>query len=117
MGFQSSEAIKLQPNDSKLVYKFNFPVCSSSSANDGTLPYGTTISGIAVTSWNGSTQIEDLIYGTPSVQSTVATVQLSYPSTTMSGVSGKIYPKLRFVMTLSDGSTLEDDFDNIVVGD
>ena len=118
MGFDGAEEILIQPGTVRVPHTFEFPITTSAGAGDGTLPSDTAISGVAMTAWNAGTEITDLIHGTPTFTDDTVTAQLSYPTTTMSGVVGFIYPKFRFVLSLDNGFTvIEDDFDNVRVGD
>lgn len=121
--FTGSEKITLQPGDIDLGYSFEVSVCSSSSANDGTISYGTTVSGISVTSFKtadsdgktlaaGKTEVSDLISGTPTVAANIISVLLEYPNTNKAG-----YYKLKFLCTLDSGAIKELDFNRIVVED
>ena len=118
MGFKTANSIKLQPYDTFYDATFKFPVTSSGTLNDGTLPYGRFITGVTVTAWNGDTQVTDLIQGTPTISGTdTVLVSMNYPSTTMSGITRRQNMSLRFVLSLDNSATLEEDFHNIIVGD
>jgi len=112
--FQSAGNITLQPNDANATYSFSFPVCSTSTANDGYLPADTTISGVVVTaqSDDGTDATADMIDTTTNT-TTVVSVTLDYPTTTMSGITGVGYYKLTFVLTLDNGTVLEADFNRV----
>jgi hypothetical protein len=106
--FRTAEKILLQPNDTNLTYSFQFPICTSATANDGFLPAGTTISGVAVYGYTeaGVDCTTTLCSGVITNNTNTVFVPLSYP-----GAEG--YYKLTFILTLSDGATTEDDFNNI----
>ena len=114
--FKTTNKIHLQPNDTKYAATFKFPIASSATNNDGTIPFGTTISSVLVTGWYGSTEVSDLIYGTPTTTSDTVTVNLNYPTTTMSDITRTVNMSLRFILTLSSSATLEADFKNITIG-
>jgi len=117
MPFKTAKSINLHPNDTHYGASFKFPVTSSGTLNDGTLPYGTSILSVDVTGWYGDTEASDLIYNSPTISGVdTVLVSLNYPSTTMSGVSGEANMKLKFILTLNDSSTVEDCFDNVIVG-
>jgi hypothetical protein len=54
--------ILLQPN-TKLTFSRKFPICSSTSSNDGFIPFGTTISGATVSGYDsaGADKTSDLV--------------------------------------------------------
>jgi len=58
--------ITIQSGDS-IGYSFKFPIASTSTANDGCVPYGRTISTVDVTAYDedGDDVTTDLISGTP----------------------------------------------------
>lgn len=106
--FQGRKRISLQPNDSAVPYTFTINVCSSTTANDGFIPYGTVVSSVSVKAYNASgTDITDtMIEGTPTVSNNVVTVNLNYP-----GATGEY--KLTFILTLDSGAVIEADFTRI----
>jgi hypothetical protein len=115
--FEGTERILLQPTTSGIAYGFEFEVSTSNSSCDGFLPYGTTISGVAVTALTKSTGVDvssDIIVGTPGIDDTktIVSVAVKYPST-----NGPGWYTLRFTLTLSDGSTEEGDFNRIKAED
>jgi hypothetical protein len=104
--------ITLQPT-SKVTRKFYFPAASSESTR-GAIPYNTTVSSVVVTAYdadgvNVSTQ---LISGTPSVDSNIVTVVLTYPATKGDGKY-----KLSFALSLSNGDIENFDFPGIIARD
>lgn len=100
--FTGTKDIMLQPNDDAVPYTFTFSVCSSSTANDGALPYGTNISSVA------DTEIVD----SSSVNNNVVSVAMNYPTT-----NGEGRYDLKFVATLDNSSVLEFDFRRIYAED
>ena len=122
-GFKGNKQIEIQPGDLNVSFGYSFTVCSSTTANDGFLPYGTTASGVSVVAYKtadadgrelseGASIVSDLIQGTPTISDNVATVRLSHPATNGSG-----YYKLTFLVTGSDESVKETDFNRVVVLD
>lgn len=107
--FTGTKDIILQANSSAVPYTFTFGVCSSATANDGFLPYGTNISSVAMTAAkdDGTSATSDLI-DSSSVASNVVTVALNYPSTNGVGVY-----YLTFKLTLDSGTILEADFKRV----
>jgi len=83
--------IELFPGDVKVPYTFTATVCSSATANDGHLPYGTNMSETAghlvVKGYTSANVLctSDLINGTPTVSSNVVTCKLDYPTENGSG--------------------------------
>jgi hypothetical protein len=107
--FQGSADIELQANEIKVPYSFTFTVCSSATANDGHLPYGTNIASVVVYPYTvAGVAAPALISGTPTVMSNVVTVKLNWP-----GTAGTY--KLTFVATLdnADATKIETDFKRI----
>lgn len=45
--FDGINTITLQPGDTSVPYLFRFKACSAATANDGSLPYGSTVKAIA----------------------------------------------------------------------
>ena len=107
--FKTGGRITLQPYD-KLGYSFQITICSSSTANDGFIPYGLTVSSCEIIAYNEDLEVvtSDLISGSPSLSDNIVTVTLMYPTT--NGI-GKY--KLTFKLILSDGSTKEADFSRL----
>ena len=108
------KTITLQPNDTKVPHTFTFSVCSSATANDGFLPYGTNIASVVVTAYNssGTAVTATMVSGTPSVASNIVTTKLNYP-----GASGAY--KLTMVATLDNGDAteIEADFTRVIAKD
>lgn len=104
--FETGKII-LQPGD-VIGYAFKFPIAESATSNTGALPYGRTISSVAVTAYDadGEVATDDLIEGTPSLDTVTVTVVLKYP-----GTDGRY--SLRFIITLDNGWTKECDFTTI----
>ena len=104
--------IVVQPGDVKVPYAFNLPACSSATANDGAIPYGTHIDSVAVTAHKADgTAATGLVFSS-SEASDVVTVLLTYPST----AAGTYH--LKFVCTLDTGSAvIEFDFNRVKVRD
>lgn len=104
--FKTSGRVTLQSYDN-IPYSFQLTICSSTTANDGFLPYGLTVASCEVIAYNEDlTDVtSDLINGSPSVTDNIVTLTLMYP---VSNGVGKY--KLTFKLILSDGSTKEADF-------
>lgn len=109
--FVDTGDIVVQPGDVTVPYSFNLPPCSSSTANDGAIPYGVTISSVVVTGHKADGTAATGLVASSSVTSNVVTVNLTYPSTT----EGTYH--LRFVCTLSTAAKIEFDFNRVKVRD
>lgn len=107
--FKTNGQIILQPNDS-VGFSFTITVASSATANDGFLPYGTSISSVNVIAYDKDENIvtSDLISGTPAVSSNVISMKLNYPV-----VSGDGRYKITMILTLDNGDIKEADFDRV----
>lgn len=106
--FEGYDEIILQPND-QISYEFNITVESSQGANDGFLPYGRSVSSVAVSGYSedGITTDNHMIVGLPSVVNNLVSVVLRYPS------AGVGRYRLEMVLTLDNGQTKEADFSRI----
>ena len=111
--FKGNVTVVLQPNDKDVSYRYSYPIKTSVTDASEYLPYGTTISGVTVTAWTsaGVNATTDMITGT-SVSTNYIDVMLQYPSS--NGVGDYT---LRFILTLSNSSTMETDFDRIIARD
>ncbi len=105
--FEGTKTVILQPNDNGVPYQYEFTVCSASTANDGTLPFGHTISSIAVSAHKiDGTDVTAALIKASSYSSGsgdfVETVWLKY-STSTGIVTGKHH--LMFLATIIGGTT------------
>ena len=105
--FSTAGEITIQPED-QMTYYFKFTNASSQHANDGSLPYGVSISSVTVTAFDsdGTNVTSLLIMGTPTVADNIVTVKLQYP-----GYEDQF--KLTFYCTLSNGDKKEFDFSRV----
>jgi hypothetical protein len=114
--FEGSKPIFLQPSDAKVPYAFEYTVCSATTANDGSLPFGHTLSSVVTAIHReDATVLTTAILSTSSATGQVHTVFLSYP-TSVGVVTGKHH--LTFTATISDGTTTyvrEFDFNRLIV--
>ena len=112
--FITSGAITLRPGSASVPYSFTFAAASSATANDGSIPYDSTIIGAVVKAFDrsGTDRTSEMIVGTPVVASPVVTVSLKYPATTGVGLYS-----LEFVLTLSTGAVMEFDFTRVLATD
>ncbi len=108
--FKEQGDIIIQPGDIKVPYQFNLPANSSATANDGAIPFGTTISSVAVTAHKSDGGVATGLVFSSSESGDVVTASLSYPST---GV-GTYH--LTIVCTLDNAATvIEFDFNRVKV--
>ena len=111
--FQSTEKIIVQPGTSAVPYTFTFAACSSATANDGSLPFDTTISSAAVKAFStAGTDVTAELIDSSSSSSTVVTVALNYPTSYGAGRYS-----IEMLLTLSTGAVIEADFTRIFVKD
>ena len=110
--FKEQGDIVVQPGDVKVPYAFNLAACSSATANDGAIPYGTNIDSVAVTAHKSDgTAATGLVFSSAE-SGNVVTVRLTYPSTAV----GTYH--LKFVCTLDTGdAVIEFDFNRVKVRD
>lgn len=110
--FTTAGLIILQPGSLTVPYSFTFSIASSATANDGAIPFGSTISSVAVKAFDvGGTDRTTEMVVSSSVSSPVVSVALKYPTT------GPGVYSLEFVLTLSTGAKMEFDFTRISVRD
>ncbi len=107
--FATAGGIYLQPGSETVPYSFTFTIASSGTANDGAIPYGTTISSAVVKAFDsgGVDRTTEMVVAS-SVISPVVHVTLKYPATTGAGRYS-----LEFVLTLSTGAKMEFDFTRV----
>jgi len=112
--FTTSGRIILQPGSATVPYSFTYAAASSATANDGSIPYDSTIASAAVKAFDrsGTDRSAEMIVGAVTVASPVVTVALKYPATTGPGRYS-----LEFVLTLSTGAIMEFDFTRISATD
>ena len=103
--------IIIQPQDTKIGLTIRVTICSTATANDGYIPFSTTVSGVATTIYNeaGVDVTSDLLYAGATISGGQdIKVELKYPLT-----NGDGRYKLSYLLTLSDASTKELDFNRI----
>ncbi len=107
--FAGRRWIYVQPGDS-IGYTFTATVCTSTTANDGFVPYNRLISSVAVKAFDadGTDVTSDIIVGTPSLVDLITTVVLKWPTTNGAGRY-----KLEFIYTLDNSQTIEIDFNRL----
>ncbi len=106
--------ITVQPATLKAPYQFSLPACSSASANDGSIPYGTNIASVVVTAHKSDgTAATGLVAAAATVASNVVTVKLTYPSTD----SGTYHLEFACTLDNADATVLEFDYNRVKVRD
>ena len=113
--FTTSGVILLQPGSATVPYTFTFTAASSATANDGSIPFESTISSAVVKAFDegGTDRTSEMIVGTtPVTGGLVVTVSLKYPAT-----SGAGRYSLEFLLTLSTGAVLEFDYTRVSARD
>jgi len=109
--FQGVKNIVVQPGSATVPYTFTFAACSSATANDGSIPYNTTISSAATKAFNeAGTDSTAALISSESLATPVVTVNLKWPTT-----AGQY--SLEFVLTLSSGAVMEFDFTRVFAED
>jgi hypothetical protein len=109
--FKESKRITLRVDDTNIPYTFQFPICSSATANDGAVPYGLTIASHTVKGHLSTTPAVDAstaLINTSILSGTTVTVKLKYP------VVAGIY-HLVFKLTFSDASVKDYVFEKVDV--
>jgi len=84
--FQGDNYLTIQPGDANVPVKFRFVAASASTANDGSMPYGSTVMSSSCTAHNkdGISVTTKLIAATTQSVNTVI-VYLNYNSTLANG--------------------------------
>ena len=109
--FQGIQKITVQPGCDTVPYTFTFAACSSASANDGSIPYNTTISSSAVKAFDeAGTDSTAVLISSSSTATPVVTVSLEYPTN-----AGRY--SLEIVLTLNSGAKMEFDFTRVFAED
>ena len=104
--------VVIQPLDTKVGITIRVKICSTATANDGYIPWGTTVSGVSTTVYSeqGDVVTSGIVYSNATISGGQdVRIELKYPTAT-----GEGRYKLSYLLTLSDGSTKELDFNRIV---
>ena len=104
---QGHKVVRLRPGDS-VTYEFSAPPCSSRTANDGAIPFGTNVSSVAVTAYKGKVVATADIVVQSSVAANIVQVELKYPTTNGGGQY-----QLRIALTLDTGEVVNKRFDEL----
>ncbi len=111
--FDGTKPIILQPQDVSVQYQFGFSACSATTANDGSIPFGLTISNSSVTCHReDGTVCTSGVIANSSHSGWVTSALLSYP-TSSGSQTGRYH--LVFKLTLNDASIREYDFNRLIV--
>ena len=115
--FEGFKSIILQPGDHEVPKQWEFTVCSASTANDGALPFGHSISSVVTTIHReDGTDVTVNILSTSSCTGNILTTWLQYTTSTGTGVLGKHH--MTFRATITDGTTTytnEFDFNRLIL--
>jgi hypothetical protein len=111
--FKGNKRINLQPRDYAISYGFIITPSSSTLANDGYIPYGTTVSGVVVEAEfeDGTDATSELIHSS-SVTNNIVTATLNYPTNI-----GEGRYNLTFILSLDNGEVHEANFNRVVAKD
>ena len=110
--FETNGIIILQPGSATVPYTFTFVAATSGTANDGSIPFGTTIASASAKAFDTSgNDVTSEIVVNDSNNDTVVSVTLKYP------ISGPGNYSLEILLTLSTGAILEVDFTRIFAKD
>ena len=111
--FKGVADIVLQPGSATVPYTFTFAAASSATANDGSLPTGTTISSGVIKAFDeAGNDVTSEMVASESNTTTVQTIDLKYPATTGAGRYS-----LEMLLTLSTGAVMEFDFTRVFAKD
>lgn len=108
--FKGNKPIIIQPYDKDNGYVFHVTTATSESANDGKLPFGTTISSVTAVARTEDDVIDTELIASTSLFSSNITLTLTYPTT-----NGDGRYKITFVLVLSNASEVELDFHRVYV--
>lgn len=111
--FQGVADIILQPGSATVPYTFTFAAASSATANDGSIPYGTTISTAVIKALDeAGNDVTTEMISSETNTATVLTISLKYPATTGAGRYS-----LEMLVTLSSAAVMEFDFTRVFAED
>ncbi len=107
--FRGSNTFIVQPLDVAVPLGFKFEPASTAITNDGSIPFSTDVISAVVTAEkdDGTDVTSTMINGVPTVSENVVLVRIDWP-----GSVGRFH--MKFVLTLSDASEKEFDFNRFV---
>lgn len=113
MDFLGGDTVWLQPGAEEYPLSFGFSACSSATANDGSIPYGTTISSatVVITDPTGTDKTSEVQNGSVSVSGGL-TVQFLVD---YSAPNGRYAIDIK--VTLSSGAKIPFDWNGLCMGD
>jgi len=108
--FEGTDIIQLQPSDKDIDFLFELPKCTGVTANDGALPYGSTITDATVKAYDesGTEKTAELVVST-GIDGQYINVRLQYPT------SGNGRYTLTFIITINTGGIFEFVFTRVYV--
>lgn len=107
--FSTTATIVLQPGSFAVPFSFIVSPASTEDANDGSIPYASTISSVAVKTFDSQgTDVTTEMVVSSSNTTTKVTVGLKYPAT-----SGNGEYRLEILATLDTGAVMQFDFTKI----
>jgi hypothetical protein len=112
--FQGVKKITLQPGDATVPYTFTLAACSSATANDGSIPYNTTVDSAVIKVFDeaGVDKTTEFI-SSESNSTTTLTINLKYPAT-----AGVGRYSIEMLVTLTGGgAVMEFDFTRLYAKD
>lgn len=112
--FEGQKVVKLQPATRNLPVSLAFAVCSSPTANDGAIPYGSSIASAVVKAYSpaGTEVTSSLVTKAATVSGTTVSCEISY----YTGIVAGKY-KLTAILTMASGYVDELDCRRVVVSD
>jgi hypothetical protein len=110
--FRGENIFVLQPNDADVPLGFEFEPCSTATANDGSIPFSTSVVSAVVTAHkdDGTDVTATMISAGTTVLDNVVSIRVNWP-----GAVGRYH--VVFVLTLDDASEKEFDFNRFVARD
>ena len=111
--FQGVSTIQLQPGSNAVPYTFTFAAASSATANDGSIPYGTTVSSAVIKIFDeaGEDKTTEMVVSETNT-ATVLTISFKYPATAGTGRYS-----IEMLVTLDSGAVMEFDFTRVYAED
>lgn len=110
--FKGTKKITIQPGTVSVSYRFHCTTASSITANDGALPFGTTISSVSVSAKTNEGITDTELIGLVTLTESDIDLTLSYPTTNGAGRYS-----LTFILTMDNGSKIELDYNRVKVTD
>lgn len=109
--FKGTKKIIIQPRSVDVGFRFHITTCTSTVANDGAIPYDTTISSVVATAKTADGTSETGLITSTSLTTPDVDLTLSWPT----NGAGRYY--IQFVLTLNNSSVIELDFNRVEATD